>query len=168
MNPHLLLQGTSHGVSREGLKTWTMKQQTLAHGWKRNKTKRKKKQPECVWWNCCIMYVWYHFILLIWIDMIIAKCFLNNWIIYYCLCYLSVSQTWTKKLNSPCFFFPLTFLGGGGLSRGQRTFFLWVPKCCGPRRWRKKKKESVRGFPVCGSHVDGLTNENIIQTIDCI
>lgn len=123
---HRLVKGLHKEFSEkdsELLKNWWMSSEASDSGsWG---LKRRKKNLMC-WWKCCIMYVWYHFVLLIWIDMILAKCFLNNWIIYYCLCYLSVSQTWTKKLNSPLFSFIL-FLKKcyfWGLSMGQRPFAL--------------------------------------------
>lgn len=114
INLHLLLKGLHKEFPEKDLKTlkyWSLSNEATDSGsweWKKKQKKEKKKKTktECVWRKCCIMYVWYHFVLLIWIiDMILAKCFLNNGIIYYCLCYLSVSQTWTKKIPPPYFFF---------------------------------------------------------------
>lgn len=146
-----LLKGL-HRVSREGqkpFKYWSLSNEATDSG---GGKKRKKKTTECVWWRCCIMYVWYHFVLLIWIiDMILAKCFLNNWIIYYCLCYLSVSQTWTK---SPLFILSLFF----GTFSGSQAFCLGAPiwrdllMCCGPRRVFSRAEKAYKDLVFTGAH----------------
>lgn len=68
---------------------WAMKQQTLRQLDGKNTLCFDENVASCMFDT--ILYYWYD------------SCkvfFLNNWIIYYCLCYLSVSQTWTKT-NSP-------------------------------------------------------------------
>lgn len=140
----------------------------------RAKKKKKMKKKECVWWKCCIMYVWYHFVLLIGIiDMILAKCFLNNWIIYYCLCYLSVSQTWTKSSPFPvfCCFFSLGLsVGVTGLlpfSPHTKRLVLWtkVKKqeyCPKIKKKKKKRKKSIRTSALMGLMWMALASENVI------
>ncbi len=119
--------------------------------------KKKRKNTECVWWKCCIMYVWYHFVLLIWIiDMILAKCFLNNWIIYYRLCYLSVSQTWTKSETPPFTRDSQWVMGLLPLSPHMKRLVI----CCGPR-WRNRlwswTKRKHKDLCFTEAHVDGIT-----------
>lgn len=148
INLHLLLKGLHKEFPEKDLKTlkyWSLSNEATDSGsweWKKKKQKRKKKKTktECVWRKCCIMYVWYHFVLLIWIiDMILAKCFLNNGIIYYCLCYLSVSQTWTKKIPPPYFFFFFLFwtLDGSLAFLPLSPLMKRLVMCRGPR-WRNR------------------------------
>lgn len=72
---HLMLKGLHAEFPEMDLNHWS-----TSSSWWSNRlliVGEKKKIIECVW-KCCIMYVWYHFVLL----MILANCFLNNRIIY--------------------------------------------------------------------------------------